>query len=184
LNAGLKSALFIGLLSFFIAVLMALISQKLLDIITSVVFAFLLLLVIIVIGILFDVIGVAVTVASEKPLNARAAKKIPGAREALELVKNASKVASFCNDVVGDISGTLSGAIGAAIIYQLFAASPNFLASILMTAGIAALIIGGKAWGKSFALKEADQIVFWAGRILAFFGGLKEAKPGIREHKR
>jgi len=184
LNAGLKSALSIGLLSFFLAVLMALISQKLLDIITSLVLAFLLLLVIIAIGVLFDVIGVAVTVASEKPLNARAAKKIPGAREALNLVKNAGKVASFCNDVVGDISGTLSGAVGAAIIYQLFAVNANPYASIVMTAGIAALIIGGKAWGKNFALKEADQIVFWAGRLLAVVGSFKDPISGIREHRR
>ncbi len=76
-------------------------------------------------GIVFDVIGVAAAAAEEAPLNAKAATKIYGAREAVYLVKNADKVSSFCNDVIGDISGTISGGIGAALVYQFISVYPD-----------------------------------------------------------
>ena len=64
-------------------------------------------------------IGTAVTAAELPPFNAKAAKKIYGARQAVKLIHNAGLVANFCGDVVGDISGTLSGAIGAGIAISL-----------------------------------------------------------------
>ena len=60
-------------------------------------------------GIVFDIIGVAVTAADERPFHSMAAHKTPGAREALGLIRRANKVSSFCNDVVGDICGIISG---------------------------------------------------------------------------
>lgn len=71
--------------------------------------AFFILLVIVLIGILFDIIGVAVTAADVKPFHSMAAHRVPGAQEALKLLRNAEKVSSFCNDVVGDICGIISG---------------------------------------------------------------------------
>lgn len=60
-------------------------------------------------GILFDIIGVAVTAADPRPFHSMAAHKEPGAKEALVLLRNAGRVSSVCNDVVGDICGIVSG---------------------------------------------------------------------------
>ena len=54
-------------------------------------------------GIVFDILGVAVTAADQRPFHSMAAHKEPGAKEALSLLRNASHVSSVCNDVVGDI---------------------------------------------------------------------------------
>ena len=71
--------------------------------------AFLILLVIVMVGIIFDIIGVAVTSADEKPFHSMAARKVPGSQEAIKLLRNAERVSSICNDVVGDICGVVSG---------------------------------------------------------------------------
>ena len=74
--------------------------------------AFIILLAIVLIGIVFDVIGVAVTSADEKPFHSMAARKVPGALESIRLLRNAERVSSICNDVVGDICGVVSGSAG------------------------------------------------------------------------
>ena len=65
--------------------------------------AFLILLAIVMIGILFDIIGVAVTSADEKPFHSMASRKVPGASDAIKLLRNAERVSSICCDVIGDI---------------------------------------------------------------------------------
>ena len=70
-------------------------------------------------GILFDIIGVAVTAADPRPFHSMAAHKEKGAKEALKLLRNADRVSSVCNDVVGDICGIVSGATGAVIVARL-----------------------------------------------------------------
>ena len=57
----------------------------------------------IILGIIFDVIGVAVTAADSRPFHSMAAHKEKGGREAIRLLNNANRVSSVCNDVVGDI---------------------------------------------------------------------------------
>lgn len=171
-QSAVKNAFLIGLASFFLAIILSLVSQSLLTAIRSVFPALILLLVIIFLGILFDIIGTAVTKATTGPFHAKAARKITGAKESVLLVNHADKVASFCNDVVGDISGTLSGAIGAAIVLRLVQdgfGSSEVLLSTLMTASIAGLTIGGKGLGKNYAMREAETIIFKVGQILAFF---------------
>ena len=66
----------------------------LLQVIHSIIVSFIILLFIIFIGIIFDLIGMAVTAADEKPFHAKAAKKIPGAKQAIYLVR-ADRVAGF-----------------------------------------------------------------------------------------
>ncbi|MGI9861209.1 hypothetical protein SDD30_07480 [Moorella naiadis] len=162
------NALTMGGGTFFIALAAGYGSQFFLGKITSIILSFVLLLLIILAGILFDIIGVATAAAVEAPLHARAAKKIPGARQGLSLLRNADRVATFCNDVIGDASGTLSGAIGAVIILRLVGqhGTEDILISTLMTAVVAAVTVGGKALGKSFALRQANEIVFFVGRLL------------------
>ena len=81
--------------------------------------AFAVLLIFILIGILFDIVGVAVTSASEVPFHSMASHKEGGAIESLRLLRSAEKVASICNDVVGDISGIVSGTTSAIIVANL-----------------------------------------------------------------
>ncbi|WP_308542877.1 CNNM domain-containing protein [uncultured Oscillibacter sp.] len=122
-------------------------------------------------GIVFDVIGVAVTAADPKPFHSMAAHKEKGAREALSLLRNASRVSSVCNDVVGDICGIVSGATGAVIVSQLQRAfnTRTVLISVGVTALISGLTIGGKALSKTFAMKQSTRVVYWAGRFLHVF---------------
>ncbi len=123
------------------------------------------------VGILFDIVGVAVTAADPKPFHAMASHKEKGAKEALMLLRNASRVSSVCNDVVGDICGIVSGATGAVIVTQL--QKVLSLRSVLFSVGVTALIsgltIGGKALGKTVAIKKSTKVVYWAGRFLHLF---------------
>lgn len=65
--------------------------------------AILVLIITIFVGIIFDIIGIAVTVAKEEELHAKATKKIQGAKTSIKLVRNSSKVANICADVIGDV---------------------------------------------------------------------------------
>ncbi len=65
--------------------------------------AILVLILVILIGIVFDLIGVATTVAKEEEFHSMAAKKIHGSKKAIKLIRNSPKVSNFCADVVGDI---------------------------------------------------------------------------------
>ncbi len=131
--------------------------------------AFLILLIIVSIGILFDIIGVATTSADEKPFHSMAAKKIPGAHEAIVLLRNAERVSSICNDVVGDICGVVSGSASATIAAQVlnhFSFTWPQVATLLMSALVAGLTVGGKAVGKTFAIKSCTSIVYGVGRVI------------------
>ena len=122
-------------------------------------------------GILFDIIGVATTAADPKPFHSMAAHKEKGAKEALKLLRNADRVSSVCNDVVGDICGIVSGATGAVIVARLQKGLD--LESVLISVGVTALIsgatIGGKALGKPFAMNQSKRVVHLAGRFLHLF---------------
>lgn len=131
--------------------------------------AFLVLLTIVGLGILFDVMGVAVTVADEPPLHAMAAKKVPGARQAIRLLRQAPAVSNFCNDMVGDMAGTLSGATGAIIVFSLVKRYPALKeewVALVVVAFISALTVGGKAVSKHFSLQRANAITLQMGRVL------------------
>lgn len=131
--------------------------------------AFLVLLLIVLIGIVFDIIGVAVISASEKPFHSMASKKVAGASEALALLRNAEKVSSFCNDVVGDICGVVSGSASAIIAVKAFASLNSRTApQLIMSAIVAGLTIAGKACGKDFAMRKSTQIVHLVSRIIHF----------------
>ena len=132
--------------------------------------AFLILLLVMFLGILFDIIGVAVTVANEEEFHAKATKKVKGSKDSIRLIKNAPKVANICADVIGDICGVLSGAISALIavkITEQFGLSFNL--QFILSAIVAALTVGGKAIGKEIANKKSTPIVHAVGKILNKF---------------
>ena len=129
--------------------------------------ATLILIITIFIGIIFDIIGVAVTVAKEEELHAKASKKIKGAKTSIKLIRNSSKVANICADVIGDICGVLSGAIAALItikITEKFALQYDI--QFIISAIVASLTVGGKALGKGIAKRNSTKIVHIVGSII------------------
>ncbi len=95
-------AIKVTILSFILSIIFAYISDKAVSNL-SVIPAIIILIVVILIGVIFDIIGVAVTVADESELHARATKKVKGAKESIKLIKNSSQVSNICADVIGDI---------------------------------------------------------------------------------
>ena len=65
--------------------------------------AILILVGVILVGIIFDIVGVAVTVADEHEFHAKATKKVKGSKDSIKLIRNAPRVANICADVIGDI---------------------------------------------------------------------------------
>lgn len=119
-------------------------------------------------GIVFDMIGVAVTAADPRPFHSMAAHREKGAKEAIRLLNNASRVSSFCNDVVGDICGIVSGSTAAVIVAHIQNSfhSSSILFSIVITALISGLTIGGKALGKTVAINDCTGVVHRVARIM------------------
>lgn len=160
---------FITVISFTLSILILFASTSIFKSISPP-FAFLVVLGIIMIGVIFDVIGMAVTAADETPFHSMASKKLKGARQSINLLRNAPRVSSFCNDVVGDICSVVSGAAGTAIVYKLFADSANIsLFEVVLGALIAALTVGGKAFAKNIGINNANYIVYRVGRLVAIF---------------
>ena len=119
-------------------------------------------------GIVFDMIGVAVTAADDKPFHSMAAHKEKGGKEAIRLLNSADQVSSVCNDVVGDICGIVSGSTAAVIVTHLQRdfSTESVLISIAVTALISGLTIGGKALFKSVAIRQSTKVVYRVARIM------------------
>lgn len=125
----------------------------------------------IVLGILFDIIGVSVTTAEESVFHSMSSRKVKGANVAVKFKKNADKVSSFCCDVIGDICGIVSGAAGttiAAILVNTFNCN-LLITGLTVSAVIASLTIGGKAIGKSFAINKSDIILYEFAKFISNF---------------
>ncbi len=170
-NSGVGWTLAVFIWTFFLAIGLSLASRTLFTRIKSLIFSFLILFCVVLLGIIFDLVGTAATAAKESPLNAKASRKIRGAREAVYLVQNAGKVANFCNDVIGDISGILSGALAAWIVIRVSLIWPRLspaeiYLNIGLTALVAAFTVGGKAFGKALGINRSTEIILFAGRIL------------------
>ena len=146
---------------------------------SSVLVAFLILLAIIFLGIVFDIIGMAVATADEKPFHSMAARKVPGAHEAIKLLRNAERVSSICNDVVGDICGVVSGSasatIAALILVNVEVGWPRGI-SLVMSALVAGLTVGGKAIGKTIAVNSCTKIVHLVGKMIYTVNCVKKKK--------
>lgn len=126
-------------------------------------------------GVLFDIIGVSVTTASEKVFHSMNSRKVKGADIAVKFKKNSDKVSSFCCDVVGDICGVISGstAVTIALLLSQKTSINLSLMTLLTTAVVASLTIGGKAIGKSFAINKCDIILYEFSKFISHFYRLK-----------
>lgn len=144
---------------------------------SSMIVAFIILLLIVFIGILFDIVGMAVATADEKPFHAMAARKVTGAKECIMLLRNAERVSSICNDVVGDICGVVSGSASATIAAQIlssFHLGFGDLIPLVLSSLVAALTVGGKAIGKGIAVSSCTDIVYHAGQTIYAVTHVKE----------
>ena len=171
-NKTIRWVVTIFIVTIIISAIITFLSDEIMDV-SPMWAAFVILFAIVMLGIVFDIIGVAVTSADEKPFHSMAARKVPGAMDAIRLLRNAERVSSICNDVVGDICGVVSGCASATIAAQVLAnmesvASAEDIIPLVMSALVAGLTVGGKAVGKTFAINSCTGIVSTVGRILYF----------------
>lgn len=156
-------------ISFVLSVVMSYMSNEALNN-AGTILSFLVLFFFIALGILFDMIGIAAASATEKEFHSMAAHRVRGAKEAVWMTRNAEKVSSICNDVVGDICGIISGATGALIVTNITAEMNGVqvvLVSLLVTGLISAMTIGGKAAGKGVAMAFSSRVLAICGRVLS-----------------
>lgn len=138
--------------------------------------ASLLTLIILVLGVTFDMIGTASTSCDVEPFLAMASRKVKGAKTAVKLSKNSHIVSSVCCDIVGDICGIVSGVCAAAIFMSLansFSDNLNEIANFFVKVGISAIVstatITLKAVGKNFAVINGNNIIFGVAKFLSVF---------------
>lgn len=143
-------------------------------------------------GILFDAIGVAVTSCDTTPIISMASRKVYGAKTALWLTKNSDTVSSVCNDIVGDIFSIISGACSAALVVKITMSLEQtwqIVLSIAVSAIISAMTIGGKAFMKKIAISNSKDFVMFVARVLAIFNKderkirKKQKEAKTQEHK-
>ena len=166
--------LIVFLLTFILSILFSTVSNLIVLTGNNILF-FIILVLTISFGILFDLIGTAAISANEATFHALNSKKIKGAKQGIYIVKNNNKISSICNDIVGDICGIISGSIGAILAISLSNTLNinNTIVSIVLAAFISAFTVGGKAIFKQIAIKNADNIILSLSKILSIFGGNK-----------
>lgn len=132
--------------------------------------AIILLIIIVGIGIVFDMIGMSVVSCKEATFHSKASKKQKGAKEAIKLVRYADKVSSVCNDVVGDVCGVISGAVSAMLAIKIASmlSINSAVVSLILGAIVASFTVGGKAIEKSIIIKHSDAVIFNVGKILYY----------------
>lgn len=158
------------LVSFILSIVMSITSEGIIPHV-NVILGIIIILVFIFIAVIFDMIGVAITAQEETPFHSMASKKIKGSAHSVKLLKNSDKIASICNDVVGDVCGVVSGSAGvlvASSISDYFDINKS-LVVLITTAIIASLTITGKAYGKSIAINKSKEITKQVGKVVNKF---------------
>lgn len=162
--------LVVTLLAFILSIIMSFISVTVLKNVTlsiSLIVTFIFIL----LGIIFDIIGVAATSGDVEVFHSMSARRVRGGRVGVKLIKNASKVSSICCDVVGDICGIISGSAGVTIVAMLIKLTDvnELLVTLLVTALISSLTIGGKAIGKNIAVNKSNEVITIVSKTLSIF---------------
>lgn len=158
--------MFIAVTTFILSLLFSFVSNAIIYNLNIILGIFILILVIL-IGVIFDLIGVAVTVGNEEDFHAKASKKIKGAKTSIKMIRNSAKVSNVCADVIGDICGVLSGAISAMIAFKLIE-NYNVDSSIqfILSALVSSVTVGGKAITKEIAKNNSTQIIGFITKII------------------
>ncbi|MBM7569711.1 hypothetical protein [Aquibacillus albus] len=174
LKKSLKFSISIAVITLVLAAIFSIVSSSILSGVMWII-GLIIVFIIVFIGVLFDTVGTASAAAQEPPFHAMAAEKVVGAKQSIFIVRNAERVASFCNDVIGDISGIISGTASAIVVIQISnllghsdGSTVHITISVLLTSVVAALTVGGKALGKYFAIHSSTSIVLFAGKIIYF----------------
>ncbi len=159
------------LITFFIALIFSSASNLLISKFNNSILLIIIALVFILIGIIFDIIGTAVLTGNEATFHAKSSKKIKGSKEGVYLIKNANRISSICNDVIGDICGIVSGSVAAmlAINISIKYNISVVLTTLIISSIISSLTVGGKAIGKKYAIKNSDSIIFIVAKLLNKF---------------
>ena len=170
MKTNYKWILTVFLLSFFLAMFFTFIAETVISNV-SLVIGIIITLIIVFIGIICDMVGVAVSTVKVEPFNAMASKKIKEAKTALMLIKNKDKVSSIFCDVIGDVCGVITGSTGAAIIVGIsMISSVNTLVISLISMGLlSTLTITGKAIGKNIAMRNSTKIIRTVAKIVSIF---------------
>ncbi|GGM40295.1 hypothetical protein GCM10011351_28030 [Paraliobacillus quinghaiensis] len=174
IKKSIKFSISIAVITFVLAAIFSVISSSILSGVMWVIGLFIV-FIIVLMGVIFDMLGVAATAADEVPFHAMAAERVSGSKEAILIVRNADRFASFCNDVIGDISGVISGTASAIVVLQLAngfghgeGSTVQIAVSVVMTSLVAALTVGGKALGKFYGIHSSTKIIFFVGKVIAF----------------
>lgn len=188
-SKSMKWSVLITILTFFLAAIFTVGSTVLLEGLAWGM-GMLIVLILVLIGIIFDMMGLAAAAAKETPFHAMASEKVRGSRQALGIIRNADRFSNICNDVIGDIAGIISGAATAIVVIKLMMPYPDLVwmkltVSVVFTALVSALTVGGKAFGKSISLSFSTPIVLMIGKVfyvlehrlgIRFFSIKKKAK--------
>lgn len=169
-DSNIKWIITVLLLSFGLSILMSLGSNVVIPKINIYV-GIVIILIFIGISIFFDIIGVAITAAEEKPFHSMASKRVKGSTHSVKLLKNSDKLASICNDVIGDVCGVVSGSAGVLVantLADMFDKDVSIVV-LIITSLIASLTITGKALGKNIAINNSEKITFRVGKFLSIF---------------
>lgn len=161
----------ISVIAFLSSIILSFLADKSLTT-ANIIVAVIILLFFVLLGIVFDIIGIATTKANEKPFHSMSSRNIESAKNAVKLIRNAEKVSNICNDVIGDIASIINGSAGAILAIKIMELT-NFnilkiIIPLVITALIAVLTIGGKALGKSVAINHSHTIVFQTAQIITF----------------
>lgn len=169
INVSGKWTAFVTCLAFVLSVVFGLVTSVMSKL--SIFAALVILLCIIMVSVIFDMLGTAVGAAEEFPFHSLAARKVKGASHSVKILRNAPQVASVCNDVIGDIAGIISGTSTAVVVANINSSinTTSIVTSLVLTAAVAALTIGGKAFCKGLSMKNANDVVFFMGKAFYYF---------------
>lgn len=157
----------IFIMTFILSILFSSISNVITTKFDNVFLIFGIMVIVIILGIIFDAVGTAGITANEATFHSMASARVKGAKEAMTFLRNGSKISSICNDVVGDVCGIVSGSLGAVLAIAISSQTGynNTLVAVILSAFISAFTVGGKAIMKQFAINKADSIIFGVGKI-------------------
>ena len=167
-----KWLLLIFVVTFVLSAVFNMLSTELVENVNNIIISVIVLILVVAVGIGFDLIGTAVTAADEVPFHAMASDKKKGAKQSLMLIKNADRVSNVCADVIGDICGVLSGATAALIagnVAKMLGQTDITVTTLLVTATVTALTVWSKGLFKQVAINNSTKIITGIGRFLAIF---------------
>ena len=142
----------------------------------NLIMAIIVLVLVIALGIVFDMIGMAIATCEEAPFHAKAAKKHSGAKEVLRLLKAKDRATNISNDLIGDICGIVSGSAGALIAIKLSTLLniDVVIVSLVLSAFVAMITVGGKAIGKGISINNAENIMYMVGAVIHLVAPVKD----------